>query len=229
MMAGVRVRPVADQLRVLLRHGAWQSRSSVCACSTAPQQRNTGDQTTSGNGNGGGGGSSGSGGGDTTKDKRTFSVRALEKKAKKLEEDVQDLKGRYEKALLDSETVRKRTQKFVEDAKLFGIQSFCRDLVEVVDILEDAIEKATNEGSNDTSEILTKIESKLQTVFTKHGLRKMTPVGGDYDPYDHEVVCHVPAEGRRPGSIATVSQDGYKLHGRTIRHAHVGIAVEKQQ
>lgn len=33
------------------------------------------------------------------------------------------LQERYRKALADSETVRRRTQKFVEDAKLFGKQS----------------------------------------------------------------------------------------------------------
>lgn len=98
--------------------------------------------------------------------------------------------------------------------------------MEVADILEEAVQKATDEGVKDMSDILSKVDGKLQSVFTKHGLQKMTPVGGDYDPYEHEIVAHVPAEGKRPGSIATVAQDGYKLHGRTIRHAHVGIAVE---
>lgn len=110
-----------------------------------------------------------------------------------------------------------------------GIQSFCRDLVEVADILEQAVNDAEQKGMRDASEILCSVEKKLQSIFTKHGLQKMTPVGGDYDPYDHEIVSHVPAEGRRLGSVATIEQDGYKLHGRTIRHAHVGIAVEKQE
>ncbi|CAI9564640.1 unnamed protein product [Staurois parvus] len=123
----------------------------------------------------------------------------------------------------------KRTQKFVEDAKVFGIQSFCRDLVEVADIVENAVDQSTNEGVKEMSDILSAIDEKLQGIFIKHGLHKMTPVGGDYDPYDHKIVCHVPAEGRRSGSIATVLLDGYKLHGRTIRHAEVGIAVEKHQ
>lgn len=35
------------------------------------------------------------------------------------------LQERYRKALADSENVRRRTQKFVEDAKLFGEQKSC--------------------------------------------------------------------------------------------------------
>ncbi|KAF1588941.1 hypothetical protein FQV11_0014403, partial [Eudyptes moseleyi] len=147
------------------------------------------------------------------------------------------LQERYRKALADSENVRRRTQKFVEDAKLFGIQSFCRDLVEVADILEKTAESAAEEtepsNPNPTLkkiyEGLSLIEAKLQSVFAKHGLQKMNPVGGKYDPYDHEIVCHVPAEGMQPGTIALVTQDGYKLHGRTIRHALVGVAVESQE
>lgn len=99
----------------------------------------------------------------------------------------------------------------------------------MADILEQAVDDAQQKGMGDASEILCSVEEKLQSIFTKHGLQKMTPVGGDYDPYDHEIVSHVPAEGRRPGSVATIEQDGYKLHGRTIRHAHVGIAVETQE
>ncbi|KAG7484604.1 hypothetical protein MATL_G00051620 [Megalops atlanticus] len=144
--------------------------------------------------------------GDDTVDNRSravANVRMLEARASKLEEQVRDLSEKYKRALADSDTVRRKTQKFVEDAKLFGIQSFCRDLVEVQD--------------------------RLQEVFTKHGLEKMKPVGGKYDPYQHEIVCHTAAEGTEPGTIALVRQDGYKLHGRTIRHAHVGIAVETQE
>ncbi|KAF4077368.1 hypothetical protein AMELA_G00207260 [Ameiurus melas] len=151
-------------------------------------------------------------------------VRMLEVKANKLEEQVRDLTNRYKRALADSDTVRRRTQKFVEDAKVFGIQSFCRDLVEVADLLEKAA------GDVDVEDIqnLTDIKNKLLQVFSKHGLEKMRPVGGTYDPYQHEIVCHTPAEGFEPGTIATVRQNGYTLHGRTIRHARVGIAVKTQ-
>ncbi|XP_040262422.1 grpE protein homolog 2, mitochondrial [Bufo bufo] len=204
-MAGLRMRAAADQLRVLLSHGARHSRCSVCAYSAAPQQKNTGDQTTADNG-----------------------ADSLERKALKLEEEVRDLTESYRRAVADSKTVRKRTQKFVEDAKLFGIQSFCRDLVDVADILEQSVNETQQNGMKDASEILSLVEKKLQSIFSKHGLHKMTPVGGPYDPYDHEIVSHVPAEGREPGSVATIQQDGYKLHGRTIRHAHVGVAVETQ-
>ncbi|NXD31035.1 GRPE2 protein, partial [Spelaeornis formosus] len=193
---------------------------SLCAFSTAAQQRSPGDEC---------------GPEDPSEEpKNPLSDCALEHKAIKLEEQVRDLTERYRKALADSENVRRRTQKFVEDAKLFGIQSFCRDLVEVADIMEETVQTAAgfaepNPALKKIYEGLSLIEAKLQSVFAKHGLQKMNPVGGRYDPYEHEIICHVPAEGVQPGTVALVTQDGYKLHGRTIRHALVGVAVEAQE
>ncbi|KPP77226.1 grpE protein2, mitochondrial-like [Scleropages formosus] len=160
-------------------------------------------------------------------------ARILKMRANKLEQEVRDLSERYKKALADSDMVRRRTQKFVEDAKLFGIQSFCRDLVEVADVLERATrdfqgEGLGPEGSTQLCKELVHVLDKLQFIFAKHGLEKMNPVGGRYDPYEHEIVCHVASDGVEPGSVALVKQDGYKLHGRTIRHAHVGIAMHTQ-
>ncbi len=106
-----------------------------------------------------------------------------------------------------------------------GIQSFCRDIVEVADLLEKVDDR---DGVQQLTQYMAHIQARLQTIFTKHGLEKMSPVGSTYDPYQHEIVCHTPAEGVEPGTIAVVKQDGYMLHGRTIRHAHVGIAVKTQ-
>ncbi|KAL8211828.1 UNVERIFIED_CONTAM: GrpE protein 2, mitochondrial [Gekko kuhli] len=192
------------------------------AFSTAAQQRSTGDDC---------------GPEDPRDDPRPLlDETTLEHKTVKLEEQVRALTERYQRALGDSENVRRRTQKFVEDAKLFGIQSFCKDLVEVADILEKTTESTTEGENNDPDSALKKIceglrlvESKLQSIFTKHGLQKMNPIGGKYDPYDHKIVCHVPAEGRKPGTVALVTLNGYKLHGRTVRHAQVAVAVESQE
>lgn len=139
------------------------------------------------------------------------------------------LQERYKRAVADSDNVRRRTQKFVEDAKLFGIQSFCRDIVELADLLEKSSTVEEKEGQQQLTQYLAHIQGRLHDVFTKHGLEKMRPIGGQYDPYQHEIVCHTPAEGVEPGTVAVVKQDGYMLHGRTIRHALVGIAVKRQE
>nr|XP_051706590.1 grpE protein homolog 2, mitochondrial-like [Oryctolagus cuniculus] len=168
----------------------------------------------------------------------SLTERALRLKAVKLEKEVQDLTIRYQRAVADCENIRRRTQRCVEDAKIFGIQSFCKDLVEVADILEkttECISEETEPGGQTL--ILEKVfrglsllQAKLKSVFAKHGLERMAPIGDKYDPHEHELICHVPASVRvQPGTLALVRQDGYKLHGCTIRLAQVEVAVESQR
>ncbi|XP_045690047.1 grpE protein homolog 1, mitochondrial [Phyllostomus hastatus] len=153
----------------------------------------------------------------------------LEEKVK-LEEQLKEATEKYKRALADTENLRQRTQKLVEEAKLYGIQAFCKDLLEVADILEKATQSVPKEEISEDNphlknlyEGLVMTELQIQKVFTKHGLLRLDPVGAKFDPYEHEALFHAPAEGQEPGTVALVNKVGYKLHGRTLRPALVGV------
>ncbi|XP_069782619.1 grpE protein homolog 1, mitochondrial [Narcine bancroftii] len=187
---------------------------------TAAQQKNSGqsyedDQNHPQNG----------GKGEPSLTEKTF----IEEKAK-LEEQLKELTDKYKRALADTENLRQRSQKLVEEAKLYGIQGFCKDLLEVADILEKATESVPKEEITEANHHLKNLyeglimtEGHLQKVFSKHGLVKLNPIGAKFDPYEHEALFHSPVEGKEPGSVSLVSKIGYKLHGRTLRPALVGV------
>ncbi|CAN2388585.1 adenyl-nucleotide exchange factor activity [Pristimantis euphronides] len=148
----------------------------------------------------------------------------------KLEDQVKDVTDKYKRALADTENMRQRSQKMVEDAKLYGIQGFCKDLLEVADILEKATQsvpkeeiKADNPHLKNLYEGLVMTELQIQKAFKKHGVVKLNPVGAKFDPYEHEALFHTPVEGKEPGTVALVTKVGYKLHERTLRPALVGV------
>ncbi|XP_044040626.1 grpE protein homolog 1, mitochondrial [Siniperca chuatsi] len=148
-----------------------------------------------------------------------------------LEEQLKDMTGKYKRALADTENLRRRSQNMIEDAKLYGIQGFCKDLLEVADILEKATESVPKEEVTSQNPHLKNLydglvmtEVQIQKVFTKHGLVKLNPDGQKFDPYEHEALFHAPVEGKEPGTVAIVTKVGYKLHGRTLRPALVGVA-----
>lgn len=156
----------------------------------------------------------------------------LEEKVK-LEEQLRETMEKYKRALADTENLRQRSQKLVEEAKLYGIQGFCKDLLEVADILEKATQSVPKEEVSDSNphlkslyEGLVMTEVQIQKVFTKHGLLRLDPIGAKFDPYEHEALFHTPVEGKEPGTVALVSKVGYKLHGRTLRPALVGVVKE---
>ncbi|XP_064199679.1 grpE protein homolog 1, mitochondrial [Anguilla rostrata] len=165
------------------------------------------------------------------KPEQSSAEKALVEEKVQLEEQLKDVMDKYKRALADTENLRQRSQKMVDDAKLYGIQGFCKDLLEVADILEKATESVPKEEvTKDNPHLknlydgLVMTEVQIQKVFNKHGLVRLNPEGQKFDPYEHEALFHAPVEGKEPGTVAMVTKVGYKLHGRTLRPALVGVA-----
>ncbi|CAL8377282.1 unnamed protein product [Gadus morhua 'NCC'] len=157
--------------------------------------------------------------------------KASAEEKSQLEGQLKEVTEKYKRALADTENLRVRSQKMVEDAKLYGVQGLCKDLLEVADILEKATESvpkeevtARNPHLKSLYDGLVMTEAQVQKVFTKHGLVKINPDGQKFDPYEHEALFHAPIDGKVPGTVAVVTKVGYKLHGRTLRPALVGVA-----
>ena len=128
--------------------------------------------------------------------------------------------------------MRRRSRKQVEEAKLYGIQGFSKDILEVADVLQKAThsvpEAALQEKDNPHLVSLyggVKLtEAELQKVLKKNGVDQINPLGQVFDPVFHEAVFEV--EGEKPGTVAHVMMLGYTLHGRTIRPARVGVVKQ---
>ncbi|XP_030287854.1 grpE protein homolog 1, mitochondrial [Sparus aurata] len=168
---------------------------------------------------------------EAEKPEQSAAEKGLIEEKSQLEEQLKEMTEKYKRALADTENLRTRSQKMIEDAKIYGIQGFCKDLLEVADILEKATESVPKEEVTNKNPHLKNLydglvltEVQIQKVFTKHGLVKLNPEGQKFDPYEHEALFHAPVEGKEPGSVAIVTKVGYKLHGRTLRPALVGVA-----
>ncbi|XP_014261092.1 grpE protein homolog 1, mitochondrial [Cimex lectularius] len=178
------------------------------------------------------------------KDEQTSSAEPEEKEAKadpqveelnKLLEDMtkqkDELSDKYKRALAENENMRKRLMKQIEEAKMYGIQSFCKDLLEVSDVLSKATECVPKEEIKDTNPHLknlyvglTMTEAELMKVFKRHGLSPVNPIDEKFDPNLHEALFQQEVAGKAPGTVVVVSKIGYKLHDRVVRPALVGVA-----
>ncbi|XP_002123689.3 grpE protein homolog 1, mitochondrial [Ciona intestinalis] len=168
-----------------------------------------------------------------SENEETPEVSASEQEIKKLNETIAEFKDKYQRSLAETENVRSRLRKEIEDAKLFGIQAFCKDLITVADVMKMAVTSIPeNELANETSKVWKSFyegvcltDKELHKVFDRHGLKLLEPEQGDkFDPYDHEALFEVPIDTLKPGSIAHVERIGYKLKGRTLRPAQVGVS-----
>ncbi|XP_041368918.1 grpE protein homolog 1, mitochondrial-like [Gigantopelta aegis] len=157
--------------------------------------------------------------------------KQLSEQKEKFETELKELKDKYMRSLAETENVRTRMKKQIDDAKQFGIQNFCKDLLDVADVLNHAVDSVPKEEITKKNphlkslfEGLIMTESQLQKTFIKHGLQQIIPNKGDkFDPYFHEALFTVPSEEKDSGTIAVLQKIGYTLHDRTLRPALVGV------
>nr|ACO12362.1 GrpE protein homolog, mitochondrial precursor [Lepeophtheirus salmonis] len=150
----------------------------------------------------------------------------------KLREEIEELRGKnvdlldkYRRSIAENENMRQRLTKQINDAKIFGIQSFCKDLLDVSDVLSKAVETLPEDASKDIRDGIKLTESQLLQVFTRHGLVKENPLNEKFDPNKHEAAFQIPApKGVEDNIVLDVQKVGFILQGRTIRPAVVGVS-----
>lgn len=163
--------------------------------------------------------------------KLTADVQTLTDKVKTLETQNTELLDKYKRALADGENMRNRLTKQIQDAKVFGIQSFCKDLLEVADTLNIATNAVPKDQLTDKNSHLKHLydglvltNNSLQQVFKRHGLEAVEPLNSKFDPNEHEALFQIERNDVEPGIVVDVQKIGYKLHNRCIRPALVGVS-----
>ena len=148
-----------------------------------------------------------------------------------LAREAADLKDRLLRSLAEMENLRRRTDRQIDDARVYGIANFARDTVGVADNMRRALDAVTPElrESADTAvkaliEGVELTERELLKVLEKHGVKKLEPLGNKFDPNLHQAMYEVPDPSVPAGTVAQVVQAGYTIGDRVLRPALVAVA-----
>jgi molecular chaperone GrpE len=148
-----------------------------------------------------------------------------------LAREAADLKDRLLRALAEMENLRRRTEREVADARSYAISNFARDVLAVSDNMGRALGAVGAElrAAADSSvkalvEGIELTERELAKVLEKHGVRKLEPMGGKFDPNLHQAMYEVPDETVPSGTVVQVVQPGYTIGERILRPALVAVA-----
>lgn len=158
-------------------------------------------------------------------------MSTLADEVKALNEKNAELLDKYKRSLAETENLRSRLTKQIEDAKRFGIQGFCKDLLEVADILghaTQAVPQSEIAGGNvhlsNLYEGLTMTRDSMLQVFKRNGLVTINPLNEKFNPNFHEALFQKETADIAPDHVVEVTKVGYKLHERCIRPALVGVS-----
>ena len=145
--------------------------------------------------------------------------------------EAAEFKDKLLRTLAEMENLRKRTEREVLDARVYGIAGFARDVLAVADNMHralaaigpelreaaDAKVKALIEGVELT-------ERELLKSLEKNGVTKFSPEGEKFDPNVHQAMYEVPTSELPPGQVAQVIQAGYMIGDRVLRPAMVAVS-----
>lgn len=147
----------------------------------------------------------------------------------KLREENAQLKDQALRALAEAENTRKRSERAQADATKFAVSGFAKDMLEVADNLRRAVEAVPEERAEDEliKNLVYGIEATQSVMlknFEKHGIEKLAPENGKFDPNFHEVMFEADMPDKPAGEIIQLIEPGYTLNGRLLRAARVGVA-----
>lgn len=140
------------------------------------------------------------------------------------------LKDKLLRALAEVENVRRRAEREVADAKLYGVANFAREMLSFADNLRRAVESVPTEtrAALDPSVValiegVELTERDFLSRLARFGVRPIEAMGARFDPNQHEALFEIPDETRPTGTIAQVVEQGFMIGERVLRPAKVGV------
>lgn len=158
----------------------------------------------------------------------------LNKKLEAKDAEAREWKDKCLRTVADFRNLQDRTAREVKTARDFAIQKFAKDLIESIDNFDRALTNVPAEKLNGDNQDLNTFhegvkmtENILMSTLEKHGLERMNPDGEKFNPNEHEATFMAPQPDKEDGSVFHVQQKGFKLNGRVLRAAKVGVVKNK--
>lgn len=140
----------------------------------------------------------------------------------------------YLRAQAEIENMKKRFQKEREQFIRFANESLIKDLLNVIDNLERAVEHSN--GKEQTQDSIKALKEgveltlkEMKDVLKKAGLEGFESLGKKFDPNYHHAVEQRFDPSVEPGTVVEELQKGYLLNGRLIRPAMVVVNKKEEK
>lgn len=149
-----------------------------------------------------------------------------------LEKERDALKDNLLRALAETDNVRKRANRQIEEARLYAVEKFSRDLLNVADNLNRAIDALPAESRAAMTDVVKTAfegveltQKELVAVLSRHGVTAIdASPGAAFDPALHQAVTQVPSL-HPAGAVAELYQSGWRIGDRVLRAAMVAVSA----
>lgn len=149
-----------------------------------------------------------------------------------IEAEKAEIKDQLLRSMAEMENIRKRSERKLAEERVYAIEKFARDLLNVSDNLARALSALTEEAKIELSpagkslmEGVELTEKELIATLARHGVTTVdSTIGTEFDPNVHQAVAQIPSD-QPEGTVAEPFQTGFKIGDRTLRAAMVAVST----
>ena len=172
----------------------------------------------------------------------TVEIPAHEQELTKLREERDQLEQKLQRAMADTQNMRRRQVKEMEDSRRRVLEGLTQELLPVLDSFglalqaydqdqethEDVTESGGGHHAGQHVQALVDGVRMVQTLLSgaleRHGLQMIQAEGQPFDPARHEAVSVEPTAEVAENHVVRVLQAGYMLGEFVVRHSKVIVA-----
>jgi len=147
-----------------------------------------------------------------------------------LEAEVAELRERWMRAEAETQNVRARGKREVDETRQYAVQKFATDVVEAAENLHRGL-AALPPPEPGEPEIIAKmregfagVERSFLGILERNGIRREDPTGAPFDPNLHQSMGEQESAAHPPGAVVQAWTPAWTLNGRLLRPAMVLVA-----
>jgi molecular chaperone GrpE len=148
-------------------------------------------------------------------------------RVEELEAQLKEKDQKYVYLYAEFENFKKRSIKERSDLMKFGWEHQARELLQVVDNLERALEHMPATTEKTLVDGIHMVLNQFKAILHKQGVERVGSLDQPFDPNLHEAVGQEPSDAPA-GTILKEHQGGYTLHGRLLRPSRVIVSAGRQ-
>ncbi|MCX7383091.1 MAG: nucleotide exchange factor GrpE [Alphaproteobacteria bacterium] len=145
-----------------------------------------------------------------------------------LEAELEEMKNRWMRAEAETQNVRNRARRDVDDARQYAVQGFAKDVAEAAENLKRGLDAMPAAGTSDIIDRLRDgfqgVERSFVGLLERNGIKGADPTGAMFDPNLHQAMAEQESAEHPAGTIIQSWSQSWTLHGRLLRPAMVVVA-----
>ena len=156
-------------------------------------------------------------------------VSNSEKKLADLLTKNKELEEKILRLLAESENLRKRHEREIQDSQSYAIKNFASSLLSIADNFKRALQSVPEKETQNTLVNnliigIRAVEKEFFEVFEKNGIKKFSSINQKFDPEIHQAVSKINHDKIQKGFVCDELQLGFKISDRLLRPAMVVVS-----